>query len=226
MSFPSPAAFPPSVPGPANNAIVPSDTSIQPAQAFVDFSYQHGWVDGGNLGSPLAISFANKGVTKIADVLLYVYVFMANSHWTNLNLSGNALPTAEVDQIIANYITVGIDQEPDITSTTDLSGGTNQSPSQGAAWADAWAVSFESEVTIKFNLHGGVAVLYAPSTSNFSACAMSTVEVNALLSFLVANYLARSGSILTLAGAPAAPTGQGLIDKATLIAAGWTVTTN
>lgn len=213
------------------NATVPNDALILPAQAFVDFTYQWGGFDPGvfNTGGPdgvLGITFPNKGLTKIAGVLLNIYTNLTNETWMALDLSGNALSSAEVDQIIHNCIVVGINNEPAIQSTIDLSGGTSQQPTQGAAWVDAWALSLQSEVTIKFNLHGGVATIYAPSTSNFSACAMNAAEVNALLAFLVANYIPGASQVLVLTGAPAAPTGQGLTDKATLNGNGWTVTTN
>lgn len=53
-------------------------------------------------------------------------------------------------------------------------------------------------------------------------------SVNEILSSLVADpvALAADGTLDLSGGTNAAPTGQGITDKATLIAAGWTVTTN
>jgi hypothetical protein len=77
------------------------------------------------------------------------------------------------------------------------------------------------------------------SASSFSTQAgMTTLDlhsitllapaVNQVLADLVVSLTIR-GSVkctVNLSGTDAAPTGQGLTDKATLIAAGWTVTTN
>lgn len=58
---------------------------------------------------------------------------------------------------------------------------------------------------------------------NFSGAAIT--NTNQILAEAVASGV--SGGTLDLSGGTnAAPTGQGLIDKATLILAGWTVTTN
>jgi hypothetical protein len=55
----------------------------------------------------------------------------------------------------------------------------------------------------------------------------STAEVNKILSMLVVANRTTGTRILNLGGTGnAAPTGQGLTDKATLISRGWTVTTN
>lgn len=61
---------------------------------------------------------------------------------------------------------------------------------------------------------------------NLSANALTVSTVNAILSAMVDSGLG-SGFVLDLSGGTnAAPTGQGLTDKATLIDNGWTVTTN
>ena len=63
--------------------------------------------------------------------------------------------------------------------------------------------------------------------ADFSGCALSEASVNAVLANFATNIYGGGDQILNLSGGTnAAPTGQGLTDKATLIAAGWTVTTN
>lgn len=59
-------------------------------------------------------------------------------------------------------------------------------------------------------------------------CALSAAAVNQILADFVTNLAARPGvgTINLSGGTNAAPTGQGLIDKAAIQAHGWTVTTN
>jgi hypothetical protein len=61
---------------------------------------------------------------------------------------------------------------------------------------------------------------------NFNGCALTFSSVNLILARGVASTGFVSGSINTAGGTSAAPTGQGVADKATLIARGITVTTN
>lgn len=61
---------------------------------------------------------------------------------------------------------------------------------------------------------------------DFSANALTDVSVNHVLARAVANLAYVSGSINLSGGTNAAPTGQGIVDKATLIGRGVTVTTN
>lgn len=71
--------------------------------------------------------------------------------------------------------------------------------------------------------------LNGDSYPNLAGNALDADSVNEVLSYMVAQFPeAVSGElILTLTGGTnAAPTGQGLINKATLISNGWTVTTN
>jgi hypothetical protein len=59
---------------------------------------------------------------------------------------------------------------------------------------------------------------------NADDCGWNAAKVNSLLANLVAN--ATDNGTATLAGTNAAPTGQGITDKNTLIARGWTVSTH
>jgi hypothetical protein len=66
------------------------------------------------------------------------------------------------------------------------------------------------------------------TTFDASTNALTDIAVNAILADLV---VAQAGgnpvcTVSLSGGTNAAPTGQGLLDKATLIAAKWTVTTN
>jgi hypothetical protein len=68
-----------------------------------------------------------------------------------------------------------------------------------------------------------------PPTIDLSGAKLNQATVNSILAELstywAANYL--SGGTLNISGGTnAAPTGQGLTDKAALISLGWTVTTN
>ncbi len=64
------------------------------------------------------------------------------------------------------------------------------------------------------------------TTINFNGCALTAVSVNKILARAVANAAYISGTINTAGGTSSAPTGQGITDKATLIARGVTVLTN
>jgi len=71
--------------------------------------------------------------------------------------------------------------------------------------------------------------LYLPTNGaiiNFSDCALTAASVNHILARAVANAGYVTGTIDTSLGTNAAPTGQGIADKATLIGRGCTVTTN
>lgn len=57
-----------------------------------------------------------------------------------------------------------------------------------------------------------------------NVAALDVSSVNAILAFCVAH--GGDGGTLVLTGGCAAPSGQGILDVATLIASGWTVTTN
>jgi len=65
-----------------------------------------------------------------------------------------------------------------------------------------------------------------PQPFDFSACALDAATVNAVLHMGVVGGLTTGDEIDLNGGTNAAPTGQGIIDKATLIAAGCTVNTN
>jgi hypothetical protein len=71
--------------------------------------------------------------------------------------------------------------------------------------------------------------MYLPSNGtsvNFGTDALSAATVNHLLARCVANVAYVSGTVSLNGGTSAAPTGQGIIDKATLIGRGVTVNTN
>ncbi len=64
------------------------------------------------------------------------------------------------------------------------------------------------------------------NTVDFSSCPLVVGTVNSFLAFCVANAVNITTYIIIMTGMPAAPTGQGITDKATLNGEGWTVTTN
>ncbi len=63
-----------------------------------------------------------------------------------------------------------------------------------------------------------------PLSQNYSCSSFTSAVVNSILADMVAS--GQSGLSIALAGDCAAPTGQGLTDKSTLISNGWSVTTN
>lgn len=72
----------------------------------------------------------------------------------------------------------------------------------------------------------GGAIPASLSNFNAAACSLTAVAVNAILAAFVAAGRTGAGTINIGTGANAAPTGQGITDKATLVSRGWTVTTN
>jgi hypothetical protein len=62
-------------------------------------------------------------------------------------------------------------------------------------------------------------------TIDFSGCALTAASVNAILARCIANAAYVTGTVTLTGGTNAAPTGQGLTDKAALILRGVTVTT-
>ena len=71
--------------------------------------------------------------------------------------------------------------------------------------------------------------LYLPTDGaiiNFSDCALTAASVNHILARAIANAGYVTGIINTSGGTSAAPSGQGIADKAALILRGCTVTTN
>jgi len=71
--------------------------------------------------------------------------------------------------------------------------------------------------------------VFVPKNSNsirFDGCALTAASVNHILARCVANPALTVSSVLLMAGTSSAPTGQGILDKATLIARGCTITTN
>lgn len=63
-----------------------------------------------------------------------------------------------------------------------------------------------------------------PLAQNYNCSSFTSAVVNSILADMVAS--GQSGLGIVLTGDCAAPTGQGLTDKSTLISNGWSVTTN
>jgi hypothetical protein len=85
--------------------------------------------------------------------------------------------------------------------------------------------SMPSAITVTANT---LSTQVAMTTLNLSNDALAAAAVNQVLADLVTSISGRGGvkCITTLNGTNAAPTGTGITNKATLVAAGWTVTTN
>ena len=97
-----------------------------------------------------------------------------------------------------------------------------------AAWTGITSLNYYSMLTTPTISAGGLATQPAMTTLNFSGNALSAAQVNQVLADLVVSLGIRGAvkCTVTLGGTNAAPTGQGILDKATLVAAGFTVTTN
>jgi hypothetical protein len=202
--------------GGGGNATVPNDAPILPVQAFVDASYQFG------NSRTAGLSLSNKSITKISAWISNSYAGAVNG----IDLSSNALNQSEVNGILS-FLSGSTGEGH--SGTFDLSGGANATPTNGAANADAWNLNIEigGDAFVRFNVHSIPVSISAGSTlADFSGNAMSASEVNALLAFLVANYPDLMWTLDLSGGTNAAPTGQGITDKNTLISNGWTVTTN
>jgi hypothetical protein len=85
--------------------------------------------------------------------------------------------------------------------------------------------SMPSAITVTANT---LSTQVAMTTLNLSNDALAAAAVNQVLADLVTSISGRGGvkCTTTLNGTNAAPTGTGITNKATLVAAGWTVTTN
>jgi hypothetical protein len=117
------------------------------------------------------------------------------------------------------------------------------------AFVDCAAIWFANTATTHSNLSNGIITFTSKGITSFSTSlldgiftyssampelhlqgnALSAGNVNAILSWYVSQgtFSATNAQELDLSGGTnAAPTGQGIVDKATLIGNGWTVTTN
>jgi hypothetical protein len=188
-------------------------------------------------------SLASKSVTAA-----YVWIsnnlvedFFANKV-PGIDLSGNDLSSSQVESIISLAALTPLGLAGDDSKIIDVSGGTsagpNNHPSSGGA-ADSLLWAHDPGFVIKVNIHGspasvdpyGVFPVGGRGVCNFRGTNMTTAEVNALLSYLLAgpadDYGPPAPSLLLDGVGMGAPTGQGLTDKASLISDhGWTVTTN
>lgn len=165
-----------------------------------------------SLGSPWHVLFNIHGTSVDCDPTNQSF-----------NFSGNSMTAGEVTALLT-YIAANWSGD---IAILDLSGGTTAAPTGGAIDAALWDVVNDKGWGVKFNLHGAVVSLYLDGvTYDYSGNSMSASEVNALLAFVVANYPSLALTLKIDGGTNAAPTGQGLTDKATLIGNGWTVTTN
>jgi Leucine-rich repeat (LRR) protein len=128
----------------------------------------------------------------------------ADLHGNNLSLGLLLAGMANLDTLnaIYHYMTVA----PDLTGCDNLVSLQLTSNSTGFSTID---------------------ITPCPKLKNVGLDKNSLTEacVNQVLATLVANGL-RSGTLNIGGGTNAAPTGQGLIDKTTLVSRSWTVTTN
>jgi hypothetical protein len=97
-----------------------------------------------------------------------------------------------------------------------------------SAWTGITTIDYyvmPSAITVTANT---LSTQVAMTTLNLSNDALAAAAVNQVLADLVTSISGRGGvkCTTTLNGTNAAPTGTGITNKATLVAAGWTVTTN
>lgn len=214
---------------PKGNAVVPSDAPILPAQVFVDYWYN---ITANNLGlSTLNFSLPNKAVTKCAD---FIDDFLISNYigvLPGIDVSGGTLPQSEVDAILALTAlgTAGL-TSTDADKIIDVSGGTSADPTGGPEAIQLWG-NHGADIVININVNGKPASFdpygVIAYTCDLRGTNMTSAQVNSLLAFLVDEHATDYFPTLRLDGAGmGAPTGTGLTDKASLIDAGWTVTTN
>lgn len=120
--------------GNTNNALVPADAPIQPAQAFVDaFSaiIAAGWgqIHGG------VFTFRDCEITSLTDSFIHsIASYIQNVTASGeLYFSGNAINQAKINSILTIFAAISPDAPNGII---DLSGGTNADPAGGLANAD------------------------------------------------------------------------------------------
>jgi hypothetical protein len=115
------------------NATVPNDAPILPAQAFVDNIAK--FIGGGVTHS---INISNQGITHLDGEMVMIGwaqdVESANAHF-DLNASGNAIPTSDVDSLLAQFILSQIH-----TAVLNVSGGTSGLPTPNPAVKAAFTV--------------------------------------------------------------------------------------
>ena len=97
-----------------------------------------------------------------------------------------------------------------------------------SAWTGVTNLNYynmPSAITVTANT---LSTQVAMTTLNLSNDALAAAAVNQVLADLVTSLTGRGSTkcTTTLNGTNAAPTGTGITNKATLVAAGWTVTTN
>lgn len=150
-----------------------------------------------------------------------VPVYLNGNSGSSADFSGNAMTAAEVADLL-EFLVIGYASS---NWTLNLTGGTSEAPTGGAINEDLWTLAADNSWNLSFNLNGVTASM-GTLVANFSGNSMLVADVNALLAFLAANYLSLGWTLNISGGTTAAPTGQGLIDKAALQGGGWTVTTN
>ena len=96
------------------------------------------------------------------------------------------------------------------------------------AWTSATGIYHYSMLTAPTITASSFSTQPLMTALNLSGNGLTATAVNQVLADLVVSLGIRGTTkcTVTLGGTNAAPTGQGLLDKATLVAAGWTVTTS
>lgn len=200
------------IPNPAIFAEVPPSSPILPPQAYVDNIQKF---ISTNMGQSLQPVLVNQGITR----LLLDDIIDDPTLIETIDTSENALELASITDILT-FLNDGNQH------VIDISLGTNADPVNGAANADVWAIATIGG-GVSFNVNGLLAVVKAQSENvgTFTPCELTAAQVNALLAFLVSDYLSLAWT-LNIDGTCAAPTGQGLLDKSALQGGGWTVNSN
>lgn len=118
----------------SGNATVPEDAPIQPPQAFVDAMVSFFPLVFSQSGN-VAGNIANIGATSVAAYFEGLYNEAGGL--IQISASGNAIPTSEVDSILAFYNLHKLDTGWFGTKVIDVSGGTSGPPTDGISTADA-----------------------------------------------------------------------------------------
>lgn len=149
-----------------------------------------------------------------------------------VSLNFDALTSIEGDCTIISNATLAAISLPSLVSVGAVASGfllTGNTLLASLSLPSLVTSSFALNASGLANLTTVVLTSYLPSNTraqNFGGCALTQASVDHILARCVANAAYVSGTVTLNGGTNATPSAQGLLDKATLIGRGCTVTTN
>ncbi len=178
------------------------------------------------------LNFNSKGVISTVFPSLTKYVELVSFDCSSNTISGT-IGTLDYNPLLVNFFVL-LNQLtgsiPSLTKNTLLGSFQAHFNQISGGIPDLSA----NTVLTTFDVHSNQLTTYAGGTIgpilrtfNASSNLLPAAEINKILAAFVAANITTGTRTLTLGGTGnAAPTGQGVTDKATLITAGWTVSTN